>query len=198
MQTSEKHRVIHGLLHEVKVGVGLMYAVSCNLQTSDGLINGAECKMKKIEYRQGAELPAVLWVKFGDATIGRQWRAKYQHLYSVGVDKSWTPIFSVKRETTVLNGRVIWEKFPLRPSAATMIHACQGSSFENICIDMDVSASAAFAKNPSKAKPHLTHAHYVAASQATSLEGLQILTWNESLITVSKEVQAVLNHMQKE
>ncbi len=72
VQTSEKHREIHGLLCELKVGVGLMYAVSCNLQTSDGLINGAECQMKKIEYRQGTELPAVLWVKFADETIGRQ------------------------------------------------------------------------------------------------------------------------------
>ena len=144
VQTSEKHNVIHGLHRELHIAVSLMYAVSCNLEMTDGLINGAECQMMKIEYKAPSQQPAILWVHFNDASIGMQCRVKFNRLYTSSVHKRWIPIFAVKRETSVLNGRVVREQFPLKPSAATTIHACQGSSFENICIDMDVTPSAAF------------------------------------------------------
>ena len=52
--------------------------------------------------------------------------------------------------------------------------------------------------HPRTAKPFLRHAHYVAASRVRSLEGLQILKWNEDLISVNEDVQKHLDYLQKE
>ena len=86
----------------------------------------------------------------------------------------------------------------MKPAGATTIHACQGSTYNNICIDMDISSSEGFHKHPRTAKPFLRHAHYVAASRVRSIEGLQILKWNEDLISVNEDVQKHLEYLQKE
>ena len=62
-------------------------------------------------------------------------------------------------------------QFPVAQAAATTVHKCQGCTLESVCIDMDVSPSEKFAKNPEKAKAFYQHAHYVAASHVRSLEG---------------------------
>ena len=45
------------------------------------------------------------------------------------------------------------------------------------------------------AKSFLRHAHYVAASRVTSLQGLQILKWNEDLISVNEDVEKHLDFL---
>ena len=98
----------------------------------------------------------------------------------------------------VLNGRVTRTQFPVRPAAVTTIHAGQGSTFQQLCLDMDLSDSAGFQKYPNLAKLYLQHAHYVAASHITSLESLQIITWNPHLISTSSKVKEHLTYMQRE
>ena len=87
---------------------------------------------------------------------------------------------------------------PLRPAGASTTHAGQGSTFNQVCIDMDISDSAGFQKYPNLAKVYLQHAHYVAASHVTSLEGLQILTWNPQLISTNYEVKEHLAFMNEQ
>ena len=111
---------------------------------------------------------------------------------------TWTPIFAITCETSVRNGRVTRRQFPIKPAGATTIHACQGSTYDKICIDMNVSSSDKFHRHPLTAKPFLRHAHYVAASRVRSLEGLQIIKWNPELITVNEDVQKHLDYLQKE
>ena len=48
------------------------------------------------------------------------------------------------------------------------------------------------------AKIYLQHTHYAAASQVTSLKGLQIITWNPHLIYVHLDVKEHVACMQKE
>ena len=86
-------------------------------------------------------------------------------------------------------------QFPVAQTAATTIHQCQGSTLESVCIDMDVSPSEKFAKNPEKAQPFYQHAHYIAASHVRSLKGLQIIKWNPDLISVNEEVQSHLDYL---
>ena len=200
VQTGNKYSEIYGLRRKICVAVGLIYSISCNLWTEDGLINGATCILKKIQKMENISeaLPKILWVQFSDRMIGARTRHKFQYLRPNDVPDTWTPIFAITRESPVLNGRVTRRQFPIKPAGATTIHACQGSTYDNICIDMDISSSEGFRKHPRTAKPFLRHAHYVAASRVRSLEGLQILKWNEDLISVNEDVQKHLEYLEKE
>ena len=87
---------------------------------------------------------------------------------------------------------------PLRPAGVSTIHAGQDSTFQQICLDMDISDSQGFQKHQNLAKIYLQHAHYVAASQITSLKGLKIITLNPHLINVDADVKEDIAYMQKE
>ena len=95
----------NGLLRTLNAAVGLVYTTSVNIKTDDGLINGATCVLKKIDFflRNDNNIPSILWVSFVDETIGQQWRQRYFNLYREDVHKSWTPIFAVDRYFPVTN-----------------------------------------------------------------------------------------------
>ena len=149
--------------------------ISINIKTDDGLINGTTCILKKIQFLETNKnnIPSILWVNFYDDTIGKQWRLRYSKFYGEDIHDSWTPIFSVDRHFSVTDVRVIRTQFPLKPAAATTIHSGQGCTFDQICVDMDLSDSEGYSQNKNLVRLFL-HAHYVAASQVTSLNGLQI------------------------
>ena len=82
------------------------------------------------------------------------------------------------RETTVCNCRGVRAQFPLIPTAAVTIHKCQGSTLQNVVVDMDVSPSPYYAENFEAAKNFYQNAHCVAASRVPSISGLQIISYN--------------------
>ena len=200
VQKGDKYAEIYGLRRLLPIAVGLVYSISCNLFTEDGLINGATCILRKIQKMTHVSeaLPKILWVEFSDNNIGIRTRHQYRHLRQPDSLQTWTPIFAITRESAVLNGCVTRRQFPLKPAAATTIHSCQGSTYDKICIDMDTSSSKHYKKHPMAAKPFLRHAHYVAASRVRSLEGLQILNWNEQLISVNEDVQNHLDYLHRD
>ena len=63
---------------------------------------------------------------------------------------------------------------------------------------MDIQDSEHFQKYPNLPILYLQHAHYVSASHVTSLEGLQILTWNPQLISTNHEVKEHLAFMNEQ
>ena len=191
---------IYGLRRKLSVAIGLIYSISCNLYTEDGLINGATCTLQKIQKMENVSdaFPKILWVQFEDNMIGRRTRHQFQYLRPNDIPDTWTPIFAITHETSVRNGRVTRRQFPMKPAGATTIHACQGSTYDKICIDIDISSSEKFHKYPMTAKGFLRHAHYVAASRVRSLEGLQIINWHQELITVNQDVEKHLEYLQKE
>ena len=108
VQTGNKYSEIYGLRRKICVAVGLIYSISCNLWTEDGLMNGATCILKKIQKMENISeaLPKILWVQFSDNMIGARTRHKFQYLRPNDVPDTWTPIFAITRESPVLNGRV--------------------------------------------------------------------------------------------
>ena len=83
VKTSKKYIEKHGLLRKLNAAIGLAYIKSINIKTDDGLINGAACILKKIKFIQrNNDIPSILWVLFDDKMIGRQWRVRYQNLYT--------------------------------------------------------------------------------------------------------------------
>ena len=199
VKTSNKYAEKNGLLRTLNAAVGSVYTTSVNIKTDDGLINGATCILKKIHFlqRNHNNIPSILWVGFDDETIGQQWRQRYSNLYTEDVHQSWTPIFAVDRQFPVTNARIMRTQFPLKPAAATTIHSGQGCTFHQICISMDLSDSKGLSQNKNLARLFLQHAHYVAASRVTSLQGLQILSWNKDLISINNDVKKHMEYLYK-
>ena len=98
----DKYNKINGLLQSLDAAVGAVYIISCNLSTVDGLVNGAVCTMKHIDYRNSKNkiIPTTLWVQFEDEQVGQLHRQEYKNYYD-GINNTWTPIFTQYRETTM-------------------------------------------------------------------------------------------------
>ena len=66
IKTQAKYELISGLHRNLKLAVNCVYAISCNVNTYDGLINGAICTLKYVEYinQQITIRPSILWVHF--------------------------------------------------------------------------------------------------------------------------------------
>ena len=59
------------LHHSLDIVVNMIYDLTVNVNTEDGLANGATCVLKFIDYRQaGTPRPSILWVQFDDPQIG--------------------------------------------------------------------------------------------------------------------------------
>ena len=72
------------------------YDLATNVSVVDGMTNGAECLIKKIDYRvPGSSRPSIFWVLFQEQYIGNE---QYSHLYNTTVDKNWIPILEVTRQ----------------------------------------------------------------------------------------------------
>ena len=193
----DEYDKINGLLRSLDAAVGAVYIVSCNLSTVDGLINGAVCTIKHIDYRnsKNGNIPSTLWVQFEDEQVGQLHCQEYKDYYDDRINNTWTPIFTQYRKTTVCNCRAVRAQFPLIPTAAVTIHKCQGSTLQNVVVDMDVSPSPYCAKNFEAAKICYQHAHYVAASRVSSISGLQIIDWSPEYIGVNKKVEEHMEYM---
>ena len=153
--------------------------------------------MKHIDYRnnKNANIPSTLWVQFEDEHIGQLHHQEYKHYYGSRISNTWTPIFTQYRETALCNCRVVRAQFPLIPAAAVTIHKCQGSTLQNVVVDMDVSPSPYYAENLKAAQYFYQHVHFVAATRVPSLSGLQIIDWSPEYIGVNKNVEDHMEYM---
>ena len=80
IKTQVKYELISGLHRNLKLAISCGYAISCNVNTHDGLINGAVCTLKYVEYinQQTTVTASILWVHFSDMADGTQQRRKYK------------------------------------------------------------------------------------------------------------------------
>ena len=182
-ETANLHKNIH-------LCIGLCYAITSNIDVEDGITNGAECVLKKIEYDTNSTesiKPKLLWVHFNNVEAGKNMRAKYRHLFQSTTNKEWTPIFAIKRH--FLSGpthvTVTRWQFPLVLCAAKTIHKSQGSSVDKIVIDMT-----------SRRKVH--HLHYVAISRVRSLQGLHIINLSKNQISIDSRVSEEMNRLRND
>ena len=75
------------------------YDLTTNISVVDGMINGAECIIKKFDCRvPGSLRPSIIWVLFQEQHIGSDYRRQYSHLHNTNVEKSWVPILEITRQ----------------------------------------------------------------------------------------------------
>ena len=160
------------------------YDLTTNVSVVDGMTNGAECIIKKVDYRvPGSSRPSIIWALFQEEHIGKDYRKEYSHLYNQSIDRHWVPILEVTRQFRRHQMQVLRRQFPLRPSAAKTIHRCQGDTLNEAVVDL-----------PSSKREHM---HYVALSRLRSISGLHILNMNENKIAVRKKVQEEMTRLRQ-
>ncbi|XP_078383037.1 uncharacterized protein LOC144665645 [Oculina patagonica] len=164
-----------GLYPVCSVHVAGKYDLTTNISVLDGMTNGAECTVAKIDYRvPDSTRPSIIWVLFRDPHIGRHFRREYAHLYNVQIQSTWTPILEITRQFRIYKRnqvQVLRRQFPLRPAAAKTIHRCQGDTLNEAVVDL-----------PASTREHM---HYVGLSRLRNISGLHVLNLNEKKIAVS-------------
>ncbi|XP_078342943.1 uncharacterized protein LOC144628684 [Oculina patagonica] len=174
-----------GLYPVCSVHVAGKYDLTTNISVLDGMTNGAECTVEKIDYRvPDSTRPSIIWVLFRDPHIGRHFRREYAHLYDVQIQSTWTPILEITRQFRIYKRnqvQVLRRQFPLRPAAAKTIHRCQGDTLNEAVVDL-----------PASTREHM---HYVGLSRLRNISGLHVLNLNEKKIAVSKKVSDEMNRL---
>ena len=177
-----------GLFSVCSVHVAAKYDLTTNVSVLDGMTNGAECVVKKIDYRVAdSTRPSIIWVIFQDPNIGHHWKREYSHLYNGHIQSTWTPILEITRQFRLYKRnqvQVLRRQFPLRPAAAKTIHRCQGDTLEEAVVDL-----------PASTREHM---HYVGLTRLRNISGLHILNLNEKKIAVSKKVEAEMSRLRSE
>ena len=172
------------------VAVGMIYDITVNVNVEDGLTNGSTCVVKFIEYKmESTDRPSIIWVLFQDSQIGQSTREKFSNrgLYSTKMDRAWTPIFDIER-TFIYNFKTYRRiQFPLKPSAGKTIHKAQGSTVDEIVVDLS--------QTKVRKQPHI---HYVALSRVRKLENLYILNLNEAAMAVDEQVKIEMQRLKTE
>ena len=177
-----------GLQKHLTLGIGLPAEICLNVDTGDGLTNGASCKIRKFDFRvPQSSRCSIVWVEFDDESIGRKWRLRYKHLYCQDIPVSWTPILETCRKFTFQYYKtylIARRQFPLYISAGKTIHKAQGSTIQEAVIHFGTRT--------------IDHIHYVGLSRVTSLSGVHILELNSSKISVSSDVEAEMDRLRTE
>ena len=176
-----------GLPTLYKSAIGLRNELTCNIDVTDGLVNGAGCVVKAAGHTTPNGNLTFLWVEFEDPSVGKKCRENNRNLFTPGVDKKWTPIFKIKRQFPV--GRyksvmVLREQFPLRFAPAKTAHRTQGDTMNEIVVDFSGRC--------------FPHSHYVALSRVRTLDGLHIRVLNEKKIHTSEMVEKEIQRLNQD
>lgn len=168
----------------LKIGARVM--LSNNIDTSDGLTNGAMGTVYGIIKRTNERVIAIL-VRFDINTVGQN--AK-QNSYYKHIDAQSVPIkriqadFGHKHNNKTV--RILRMQFPLLLCWAVTIHKCQGMTLPEIVVDM----------SPGKGNFFNGQA-YVAFSRVTEFEKLHIINYNRNQIKVNNEVAEIMRKMRE-
>ena len=169
--------------------IDMIYDLTVNVDTEDGLANGASCIVKQVEHKQvETSRPSIIWVKFEEEKAGKETRIKYKNkgFYHNNIHETWTPIFDIER-SFVYNKKTFQRiQFPLQPSAGRSVHRAQGSTLEKVVIDLS--------QRKVRKVPHL---HYVALSRVKTSSRLQILNFNEQALCVDEQVDKEMERMRQ-
>ena len=175
------------LPHSLILAIGMIYDITVNLDVNDGIANGSTCIIKCIEHRvPETARPSIVWVLFNDSSIGSKTRQKYKHLYHPAVEALWTPVFDVTRNFLYNYKSYQRTQFPLKPAAAKTVHKAQGSTMDEVVIDLSQSRT--------RKTPHI---HYVAMSRVRKFENLRILNFNEDALAVDERVKDEMKRLRE-
>ena len=158
----------YGLPLKIDLKVGAKYMMTVNIDTEDGLVNGACGKLMMIDYgklqKTNATVPCRLWIKFSEEKTGTKCRTNFHNVMRHrNIDLSLTSIEPVTRQinTRSTNFKVERKQFPLVPSEAMTIYKSQGGTYEKVVVNL---------------KKGMTRSElYVACSRATKANGLYLI-----------------------
>lgn len=149
-----------GLAEAVTLQVGIRYMISTNIDVQDGIFNGASGILRHIELNQGS--PVVMWIEFDDTTVGSKCRSSRQIVRNtLNVPGILTPIpkaLRVFKPTKKGQAQISRQQFPVVVAEGITIHKSQGQSMAAVVVDLKGRMDRSLL--------------YVAASRATSLNGL--------------------------
>lgn len=151
-----------GLRTNLTLKCGIKYMITCNIDVSDGLVNGAIGTLQDITYNNQNKV-SILWLKFNSLFIGSNRRKRYPKKF---MEKfPLTPIVvesrNIDHTSKLHNVQVIRKQFPLTPAEAITIHKSQGDTILSVAVHI---------------APRMSrNCLYVALSRATSLNGLYVV-----------------------
>ena len=166
LKTSETY----GLPYNLTFKTDGRYMMTNNVETADGLVNGATGRLRHIQCARSApgtdRKPVRVWIEFDDPSVGSSMRGNNRRAaQSLGLPTSWTPVDPVcrlaKRKQGGGNLQIMRKQFPLVPAMAITVHKSQGDTYSRVAV-------------------HLTRGMkraslYVACSRAKTAEGLYLV-----------------------
>ncbi|XP_054711012.1 uncharacterized protein LOC129220608 [Uloborus diversus] len=147
---------------------GVRYMLRLNIDTSDGLVNGAVGVLRRVDTGNHTKLgtiPLRVWMEFEDGNTGRNCRSAISTLMKDrGIPPCWTPVERACRQLNTgkrLKALVLRKQFPLVPAEGITIHKSQGSTYTEIALHLHKGMDRA--------------SLYVACSRVTNCSGLFIV-----------------------
>ena len=173
------------LQHELHMALGLKYEIVLNVNTTDGLTNGASCTVKRVQVPSNKKARGAIWVQFEDNDIGKNTRALSRNKYKPGIDPSWTPIVPETRKFTVgRNNEVARTQIPLRPASAKTVHRSQEDTVSEIVVDFTGRSQ--------------TGIHSVARSRVREFENLHLLNFDPNKVKASEDVKLEMDRLRQQ
>ena len=173
------------LPYQLNIKEGLLYDLTANVDVEDGMVNGAECRVRYIEKNPvNKTFPKCIWVEFIDSIVGRNLRRTWNTQNKV--NNTWTPLFSTRRTFTVRHSqKVTRTQFPLQLAVACTVHKSQSSTCPELVVN--------FSTKKSPPKHFWEHLIYVGLSRVPSLKGLYVVNLNAEHICRSEKVKNYLS-----
>ncbi|KAE8741450.1 hypothetical protein FOCC_FOCC013050 [Frankliniella occidentalis] len=157
-----------GMPSIVQFKVKARYMITYNIDTEDGLCNGATGKLKKIDFGQNEKhekKPLRVWIKFDEQHVGTQARHKHKDIMKARkIPQSWTPIYPIVVKIKTRKNcslKVNRMQFALTLAHAITIHKSQGQTMKQVVVHLS-----------NRMTKQLL---YVACSRATTIDGLYII-----------------------
>ncbi|XP_037958820.1 uncharacterized protein LOC119688206 [Teleopsis dalmanni] len=140
------------------------YMITTNIDVADGLSNGTVGTLIHIELNENDEITRI-WLKF-PKSAGQKRKIKARNdTERLGIDRDAVPISAQTSSIPLNNNKTIVAKrkhFPLVSALAMTIHKSQGGTFDAIVYEYS--------------RSHSRELVYVALSRVTNIEGLFLLT----------------------
>jgi len=157
-----------GMPHTLRLKINARYMMRVNVNTPDGLVNGATGTLKYIQSTQhnGVDVPFRLWIEFDDPNVGQTARADHKRVArELRLSESWTPVDIISRVVRRKQGGgnllLLRKNFPLILAMGITIHKSQGDTYDRVAVHL----------NPGMSRASV----YVACSRAKSANGLYLI-----------------------
>ena len=157
----------HGLHDVLHLKENAQYMVVVNVDTEDGLVNGAVGVLKSWDMetheKSGEQRVSRVWLQFDDKRIGSIARSSCASKQAVNL----TPLERRNEEICTKLGNIVKfvrKQIPLTPAMAISIHKSQGGTYDRVSVHLSKYAS------------RKCSAVYVALSRVTSSNGLTLYT----------------------